>query len=234
MRRGLAFVRRPWGRTHPRLAWTVATLSWLPIGIMFTSHVGTVMFVTGRSMQPTLNPDDSKWRDIVIFDRFSIRIQEYNRGDIVALKSPSDHKLIVKRIIALGGDVVKTLPPYPDSEVRIPEGHAWVEGDEPFHSEDSNTFGPIPLGLVDSKATTIIWPPDHIRYLITPDLSKANARRGHRIRDLTWRREMNEFERERKRQARVVKAGLKSEFSSGEPKSLNVTGPSGFADTPRA
>ena len=56
---------------------------------------------------------------------------------------------------------VKTLPPYPDAEVRVPPGHAWVEGthaksklsflsshvypqgDEYFHSDDSNTFGPV-------------------------------------------------------------------------------------------
>lgn len=57
---------------------------------------------------------------------------------------------------------VKTLPPYPDTEVRIPEGHLWVEGqpsppqrpihriqrelppgDERFHSDDSNLFGPV-------------------------------------------------------------------------------------------
>ena len=29
------------------------------------------------------------------------------------------------------------------SLVRVPLGHCWVEGDEPFHSEDSNRFGPV-------------------------------------------------------------------------------------------
>ena len=68
---------------------------------------------------------------------------------------------------------VKTLPPYPDAEVRVPAGHAWVEGarplvmftpqlprftfprvfyfprahrpqgDEPFRTEDSNRFGAV-------------------------------------------------------------------------------------------
>jgi hypothetical protein len=40
-------------------------------------------------------------------------------------------------------DQVKTLPPYPDAEVVIPEGHGWLEGDAPFNSEDSNHFGPV-------------------------------------------------------------------------------------------
>ena len=40
-------------------------------------------------------------------------------------------------------DQVKTLPPYPDAEIVIPEGHGWLEGDAPFNSEDSNHFGPV-------------------------------------------------------------------------------------------
>ena len=44
-------------------------------------------------------------------------------------RSPIDPKiLLVKRIVALEGDTVKTLPPYPDAVVTIPPGHVWVEG----------------------------------------------------------------------------------------------------------
>lgn len=38
-------------------------------------------------------------------------------------------KMVVKRIVAVAGDAIKTLPPYPDAEVVIPEGHVWVEGE---------------------------------------------------------------------------------------------------------
>jgi signal peptidase I len=45
------------------------------------------------------------------------------------IRSPIDPKiLLVKRVVALEGDIVKTLPPYPDKEVMIPPGHVWVEG----------------------------------------------------------------------------------------------------------
>lgn len=50
----LANVRRTWAtvaQAHPRLAWTLSTLAWLPLGIAVTEYFATVMFVTGRSMQ---------------------------------------------------------------------------------------------------------------------------------------------------------------------------------------
>lgn len=51
--------------------------------------------------------------------------------------------MIVKRVVAVADDVVQSLPPYPNTEVHVPEGHIWVEGDEPFRTLDSNTFGPV-------------------------------------------------------------------------------------------
>ena len=45
-----------------------------------------------------------------------------------------------------------------DKAIRIPPGHCWVEGDEHFHSRDSNTFGPVPLGLLEARVDRIVWP----------------------------------------------------------------------------
>ena len=45
------------------------------------------------------------------------------------------------------------------SYIRVPEGHCWVEGDHTGHSMDSNSFGPVSLGLVTAKASCIVWPP---------------------------------------------------------------------------
>lgn len=36
--------------------------------------------------------------------------------------------MLIKRIIALPGDTVKALQPWPDAVVTIPQGHMWVEG----------------------------------------------------------------------------------------------------------
>ena len=59
-------------------------------------------------------------------------------------RSPIDPELkLIKRIVGLPDDLVKTLPPYKEKIAFTPEGHLWVEGDESFHSKDSNTFGPV-------------------------------------------------------------------------------------------
>lgn len=67
-------------------------------------------------------------------------------------------------LYVLKGDVVLTQGYY-KKEVQIPTGHCWVEGDNHGHSFDSNTFGPVSLGLVKAKATCILWPPGRIGFL---------------------------------------------------------------------
>jgi len=109
--------------------------------------------------------------------------------------------MIVKRIIAVAGDVIKTLPPYPDAEVVVPEGHVWVEGDEPFRTLDSNKFGPVPLALLDSKLTYIIWPLDRIGPLRPP--VPPVSKRGD-PQDSRWYSDIAAFEREQRRQSRVT------------------------------
>jgi len=154
---------------NPRVKGTLAVLSWLPVALFVTDNVVGIIRVDGRSMQPTFNPDASTLqRDIVLVNRLpswwrlkggGLVTAPWKRGDVVTLWSPTNPNLLLtKRLIALPGDVVRTLPPYPDKLVRIPEGSCWVEGDEGFHTRDSNTFGPVPLGLLTSRASLIIYP----------------------------------------------------------------------------
>ncbi|KAF9534795.1 peptidase S24/S26A/S26B/S26C [Crepidotus variabilis] len=137
-----------------------AVLYWLPTGYFFGTQFYHVKAISGRSMQPTLNPDSSTPRDVALFSRFAVHtLQDYGRDDIVTFRSPENpSRILIKRIIGVEGDTVKTLPPYPDKEVDVPQGHVWVEGDEHFVSDDSNRFGPIPAGLIESKLTMLIWP----------------------------------------------------------------------------
>ncbi|GAA5876033.1 hypothetical protein JCM16303_007000 [Sporobolomyces ruberrimus] len=121
-----------------------------------------------RSMQPTLNPDSSHMiKDIVLLNRYVALAAShgdksgYQPGDVVAVKSPiNPSTLLIKRLVALPNSIVTTLPPFRDKEktIRIPKGHCWIEGDEQFHSRDSNTFGPVPIGCVESRVDWILWP----------------------------------------------------------------------------
>lgn len=136
----------------------------LPIGITLVDCFGYVAKVEGISMQPALNPENGK-NDFVFLSRWSSRSFSFDRGDMVSLISPKDpDQKIIKRIIALEGDLIRTLG-YKRRYVRIPEGHCWVEGDHTGHSLDSNFFGPVAVGLITAKASRIVWPPERWKRL---------------------------------------------------------------------
>ncbi|RDB22799.1 Mitochondrial inner membrane protease subunit 2 [Hypsizygus marmoreus] len=172
-------------------------LYWSPTAVLLATSFYVPMQISGRSMQPTLNPDSSAWRDVGIFDRFRVGLShDFHRDDIVALRSPENRdRMLVKRIVGVEGDLVRTLPPYPDSVVRVPPGHVWIEGDEPFYSDDSNRFGPIPAALIDAKLVGILWPPNRFGRL-TPDVSLAKN-------GAAYRHAMTLLQKERSRKARV-------------------------------
>lgn len=89
------------------------------------------------------------------------------RGEIVCLISPKDpRQRIIKRVIAIEQDTIDTNG-YKEKYIKVPAGHFWIEGDYQANSLDSNTFGPVPLGLLTAKATCVVWPPSSWRLLET-------------------------------------------------------------------
>lgn len=62
--------------------------------------------------------------------------------------------------MATAGDTVITRAPCPVPHIVVPANHIWVEGDnkDGNKSLDSNHYGPIPLSLVEGKASFIVWP----------------------------------------------------------------------------
>ncbi|XP_040406601.1 mitochondrial inner membrane protease subunit 2 isoform X1 [Cygnus olor] len=149
----------------------------VPVTVTFLDRVACVARVEGASMQPSLNPGGRQASDVVLLNHWSIRNYDVQRGDIVSLVTEMDLSLvllnflfyilrsprnpeqkIIKRVIALEGDIIKTIG-YKKKYVKVPHGHIWVEGDHHGHSFDSNAFGPVSLGLLHARATHILWPP---------------------------------------------------------------------------
>lgn len=144
----------------------------IPIGITIIDTAGGIAKVEGISMQPTLNPDD-RYPDFVFLNRWAVRSQEIHRGEIVSVISPKKpSQTLIKRVIGLPGDIISSQG-YKADILRVPEGYCWLEGDHLGHSMDSNTFGPVPLGLITGKATFIVWPPTRWQYLY-PSMSHHN------------------------------------------------------------
>jgi len=81
-------------------------------------------------------------------------------ADVNYCRSPFHPNVMsVKRVTGLEGDVVRTRKPFPNPYVRVPQGHIWVEGDGgEGRSLDSNTYGPVSVGLVAGRVTHILLP----------------------------------------------------------------------------
>jgi len=140
----------------------------------FTNVIGYPALVSGKSMQPTLNPT-SKWCgssswierwffcDWVWLNCWRARNLDITRGDLIVYISPKEpNEYLIKRVIAMEDDIVDTNGKYDLSRLKIPAGHVWVHGDNRKVSVDSNTYGPVSLGLVVGVASQIIWPPDRV------------------------------------------------------------------------
>lgn len=109
-------------------------------------------------MEPTIYSNN-----ILLTEHFTPRYRNVDRGDIIIAKCPTNPKqYICKRVAALPGDLVRT--GFISTEV-VPRGHVWLEGDNSGNSFDSRAYGPVPQGLIRSRAIMKVWPPSEIKLL---------------------------------------------------------------------
>ncbi|ODV89867.1 hypothetical protein CANCADRAFT_12307, partial [Tortispora caseinolytica NRRL Y-17796] len=130
--------------------------SWMPVAVVVNDYVGSVMAIEGRSMRPAFNETDGA-RSWVLVRKLWVLDSLRNR-DVVVLRSPQNPEaVVVKRIVATEGEEVRTRGTYPKPLTVVPKGHVWVEGDN-IHSVDSNTYGPVPTGLILGKVSYVLHP----------------------------------------------------------------------------
>ena len=126
------------------------------------------------SMAPTLNDGDR-----VVVEHTSADIRH---ADLVVVTAPDGSGAVVKRVAAVGGDMVgiedgvlvvngtAVVEPWFDrtridgeyfGPVSVPPDTVWVLGDNRGESVDSRRFGPVPVDSVIGRVTSRLWPPPH-------------------------------------------------------------------------
>lgn len=174
---------------------------------MVRAFVLQAYYIPSASMLPQLRVNDR-----VVVSRLAYDLHRPHRGDIVVFSAPpgeappaphrglasrlvhdvaaglglsDDHTVLIKRVIALPGEMVQgqdghvyiggrllyepylprrtatsTFGPYP-----VPAGTVWVMGDNRGDSSDSRVFGPISEGTIIGRAVWRIWPPARASFL---------------------------------------------------------------------
>jgi signal peptidase I len=130
--------------------------------LFFSRVVVTAVEVKGASMAPTLTAGDR-----FLLNRFAYLHRDPERGELVVLKDPETHELIVKRIVGMPCETVimrndvayvngrRLKEPYaarpalleslPLSKATVvPRGYYFVLGDNRSRSVDSRVFGAVP------------------------------------------------------------------------------------------
>lgn len=52
---------------------------------------------------------------------------------------------------------------FQSKEISVPKGMVWLEGDNSENSADSRMYGPVPLGLIQSRVVCKVWPLDQFK-----------------------------------------------------------------------
>jgi signal peptidase I len=127
------------------------------------------------SMTPTLRPGEH-----VIVNKLAYRFGDPRRRDLVVFRAPEPGGLMLKRIVALGGDRValedgvlqvngravaeqfvdrRLVDSVYFGPVRVPRGAVFVMGDRRSDSLDSRTFGSVARRSIVGRVDLRIWPP---------------------------------------------------------------------------
>lgn len=148
------------------------------IALLINVFIGQATRVEGQSMEPNLHSDQR-----LVVEKVSYRFHGPQRFDVVVLKLPiQGDELLIKRIVGLPGETVEIRDgliyingepldePFTDSDTRpgrservmVPPLHVFVLGDNRNHSNDSRSFGPVPIENIVGRAWVSYWPPEEV------------------------------------------------------------------------
>jgi len=157
-----------------------ATLVAFVIALVLRTYVVGSFVIVGDSMNPTLSDGER-----VLVSRMAYRDGGPERGDVIVFRYPLDPgQDFVKRVVGLPGETVEmregrvfvngvcleeTYPVKADRSAfpptRVPDGELFVLGDNRRVSEDSRSFGFVPLDCVRGKVLLVYWPPHRVEWV---------------------------------------------------------------------
>ncbi|XP_050369649.1 uncharacterized protein LOC126787792 isoform X2 [Argentina anserina] len=139
---------------------TVAVANFVGLIHLADSYLIRCTLAEGPSMLPTFNSSG----DVILTERVSHRLGRIVPGDVVIIRAPYDpKKMVVKRVLALEGGKVSFTDPQQHqiqhTNIVVPKGHVWIQGDNTYLSRDSREYGPVPYGLIQGRVFFRAWPP---------------------------------------------------------------------------
>ncbi len=171
--------RTPWPRPGSQARW----LRWLLRGVGFLVVALAVLRVSGvLPVEAIRVPSDSMAPTISAGDHLLLDKRGAGRhpgiGDIVVLHDPLGDGLIVKRVVAVGGDSIgfedgvlvrngQAVPEHHTADFLdgvyygpdvVPPGELYLLGDNRFDSVDSRHFGTVPVEVVVGRVVGRLLP----------------------------------------------------------------------------
>lgn len=135
--------------------------------------------VLGQSMEPTLHSAQR-----VVIEKISYRLHGPRRGDVVVIDSPNQSEMLIKRVVGLPGETIEvrngrvyvngvsleegwTVKPGGGNygPRTIPPLHVFVLGDNRGASNDSRSFGPVPIENIVGHAWISYWPLEDVGFV---------------------------------------------------------------------
>lgn len=148
------------------------------IALVINLFLAQATRVYGQSMEPNLHSDQRLVVEKLSYSQW-LRLRSPQRGDVVVVRVEGSSDLLIKRVVGLPGDQVEirdgqllvnhepltepyvTQPTYGSyGPMDVPPLHLFVMGDNRNFSNDSRTFGPVPMEDVVGRAWLSYWPPD--------------------------------------------------------------------------
>lgn len=167
----------PWQAARQALAEAAqVVIPALVLALVVHLFLAQATVVFGQSMEPNLHPHQR-----LIVDKISYRLHAPQRNDIVVIRLPDMDELLVKRIVALPGELVEIragviyvngtavtepfphdMTPYDMPPIILSPLSYFVLGDNRGNSNDSRSFGPVTLDEILGRVWLRYWPLNEI------------------------------------------------------------------------